>query len=127
MGQLKLTKTRIQAGVYEGILSLTGNGPRPPQLNMVHLDKSVGQVRLTAVKGGTNQWSLRASIPSGLLTDGVQAFLIVDGESKDILDKFTIITGQPLEDDIRAEIELLRAELDMLKMAFRRHCIETGA
>jgi hypothetical protein len=26
---------------------------------------------------------------------------------------------------LRAEVDLLRAELDMLKRAFRRHCVET--
>jgi hypothetical protein len=30
-----------------------------------------------------------------------------------------------MEDDLRAEVDLLRAELDMLKRAFRRHCLET--
>jgi hypothetical protein len=32
----------------------------------------------------------------------------------------------PLEEDIRAEVSLLRAELDLLKRAFRRHCAETA-
>ena len=36
-----------------------------------------------------------------------------------------MITGEPVEDDLRGEIDLLRAELDMLKRAFRRHCIDT--
>jgi hypothetical protein len=31
-----------------------------------------------------------------------------------------------MEDDLRAEVDLLRAELDMLKRAFRRHCLETA-
>jgi hypothetical protein len=30
-----------------------------------------------------------------------------------------------LAEDIRAEMDLLRAELDLLKQAFRRHCVET--
>jgi len=45
--------------------------------------------------------------------------------SGDKLGHFTIITGVAMEDDIRAEMDLLRAELDMLKRAFRRHCLET--
>jgi hypothetical protein len=56
----------------------------------------------------------------------VQVFLINDAATGETLDSFTIITGEPLEDDIRAEVELLRAELDMLKRAFRRHCVETS-
>jgi hypothetical protein len=42
-----------------------------------------------------------------------------------VLEKFTLIAGDVLGDDIRAEVDLLRAELDMLKRAFRRHCVET--
>ena len=39
--------------------------------------------------------------------------------------QFTVIAGVPLDEDVRAEISLLRAELDLLKRAFRRHCAET--
>jgi hypothetical protein len=46
-------------------------------------------------------------------------------ETGETLAHFTIITGVPMEDDLRAEVDLLRAELDMLKRAFRRHCVET--
>lgn len=127
MGQLSLTKTRIQAGVYEGLLTQSGTDQGMPQLEMRHLDKSVGQVRLVPKKGKSQSWAVHVSIPSSILTDGVQAFLIIDGTTDTTLDQFTIVTGQPLEDDIRAEIALLRAELDMLKIAFRRHCLETGA
>ena len=65
-------------------------------------------------------------IPTALLSDGVQTFLVRDPATGATLGHFTIVTGVPLEDDIRAEIDLLRAELDMLKKAFRRHCVETG-
>ena len=47
-------------------------------------------------------------------------------QTGDTLDSISIITGEVLSDDIRAEMNLLRAELDMLKKAFRRHCIETA-
>ena len=42
-----------------------------------------------------------------------------------ILGDFTLMAGDAVADDLRAEVELLRAELDMLKRAFRRHCLET--
>ncbi len=56
----------------------------------------------------------------------MQTFLITETASGVRLGSFAIVTGEPLEDDIRAELDLLRAELDMLKKAFRRHCLETG-
>ena len=54
-----------------------------------------------------------------------QRFLIRNRGTGETLAHFTIITGVPMEDDLRAEVDLLRAELDMLKRAFRRHCVET--
>jgi len=51
--------------------------------------------------------------------------LIADQRSGETLNSFSIISGTPLDDDIRVEMDLLRAELDMLKKAFRRHCLET--
>lgn len=41
------------------------------------------------------------------------------------LARFTLVAGQALEEDIRAELNLLRAELDLLKRAFQRHCRES--
>jgi hypothetical protein len=41
------------------------------------------------------------------------------------LGDFAIIAGDAAGEDIRAEMSLLRAELDMLKRSFRRHCRET--
>jgi len=55
----------------------------------------------------------------------VQTVVLRDPATGARLAHFTIITGMPLEADIRAEVDLLRAELDMLKRAFRRHCLET--
>ena len=68
---------------------------------------------------------LRVPIPAELLSDGVQTFLIRDTDSGETLESFSILAGEALADDIRAEVELLREELDMLKRAFRRHCLET--
>lgn len=42
------------------------------------------------------------------------------------LGDFSIIAGDAAGEDIRAEMALLRAELDMLKRSFRRHCRETA-
>ena len=56
----------------------------------------------------------------------VQTFLIRSKPTGETLAHFTVITGVAMEDDMRAEVDLLRAELDMLKRAFRRHCVETA-
>ena len=64
-------------------------------------------------------------MPQEAICDGVQTFAIREAASDEVLGSFTLIAGEALGDDLRAEVSLLRAELDMLKRAFRRHCLET--
>jgi hypothetical protein len=119
-----LTKTRIHAGVWEGVLSMPG--AEKPDVLVTHLEQPVLSVEVDEIADREGEWLVRVAIPPDLLSDGVQTFLISDKASGVKLSSFAIVTGEPLEDDIRAELDLLRAELDMLKKAFRRHCVETG-
>lgn len=120
-----LNKKQIVGGKYIGLMRAKGKGNPTPALEMLHLGSVVGSVAVAPVGTDGDNWEVTATIPTELLTDGVQTFLLVVEGDTVILDRFSIITGEPLEDDLRAEIELLRAELDMLKRAFRRHCTET--
>lgn len=123
MVEMTLTKTRILAGTWEGVL--TTDPDARPQLEVTHLEQKIDNVSLVAIQGEPGLWSLRVPIPSNTLSDGVQTFLILDAKSGARMGQFTVVTGEPLEDDVRGELDLLRAELDMLKRAFRRHCVET--
>ncbi|SEM70292.1 hypothetical protein SAMN05216227_1001144 [Pseudorhodobacter antarcticus] len=122
MSDVRLVKTRLRAGVWEGVLSGT-NGQ--PALEVLHLEAHIAGVSVTEVADCPGTWAVRVPIPAEALSEGVQTFLIREAASGDKLAHFTIITGVVMEDDIRAEMDLLRAELDMLKRAFRRHCLET--
>jgi len=122
MAEMTLTKTRIMAGVWEGALT---TDDKTPTIEVMHQDEKISDVALVPVSGETGLWSLRITLSSSMMTDGVQTFVINNAKTGERLDAFTVITGEPLEDDIRAEVDLLRAELDMLKRAFRRHCVET--
>lgn len=124
MTDLTLTKTRLFEGVWEGVLSSSAQFPIQPQIEVTHLEKPLSGVELIE-DGEKDHWVLRVPIPAELLSDGVQSFLIRDADSGETLDSFSILAGEALADDIRAEITLLREELDMLKRAFRRHCLET--
>jgi len=108
MTELTLTKTRIRAGVWEGVLA---GSPAEPVLDVQHLEKPVAGVTVSVVPERAGEWLVRVPVPVELLSEKLQ--------------HFTIITGVAMEDDLRAEVDLLRAELDMLKRAFRRHCLET--
>ncbi|RME18719.1 MAG: hypothetical protein D6801_00660 [Alphaproteobacteria bacterium] len=124
MSSIQLTKTTIRAGVWEGVL--TGAGARP-DLEVTHQAKPVPGLRLKEDPSVPGQFIVQVPIPPELLSEGVQTFVITDRASGETLESFSIVTGQPVDEDFRAEVELLRAELDLLKRAFRRHCAETGA
>ena len=123
MAAMTLTKTRIRAGVWEGVL---GGATAQPALEVTLLERPLPGVSLQPVPDRPGHWLVKVPIPAEALNDGVQTFLIRDKAANETLAHFTVVTGVALEDDIRAEIDLLRAELDMLKRAFRRHCLETA-
>ena len=123
--KFRLTKKQILGGHYEGLLKSSSKGQSTPELEMIHQGNVVSSVSVEPVNSDGDAWLVRAEIPIEYLIDGVQTFLFVFAGRADILDRFSMITGEPVEDDLRGEIDLLRAELDMLKRAFRRHCIDT--
>lgn len=125
MSELSLVKTRIHAGIWEGVLSGGLDTGEAPVIEVLHLEQPIKTVAVIADTEAPDTWSVKIAIPPELLSDGVQTFLIRDKAEGETLGSFTVVTGEPLEDDIRGEIDLLRAELDMLKRAFRRHCLET--
>ncbi len=122
MSGLKLTKTKLQSGVWHGVIE--GSGEQPT-ITVRYLDREVDGVVVTA-REGLSVWDVRIPIPVDIIDDGVQTLLICDGSDQQILEKITLVAGEALSDDLRAEVDLLRAELDTLKRAFRRHCVETA-
>lgn len=125
MSDWTLTKTRLLEGIWEGALSGPGMAAGKPEIAVTHLNNRIEGVQLTE-DAAQKRWVLRIPIPPEAICDGVQTFLITDAASGDLLDKITIVSGDVLADDLLAELNLLRAELDLLKRAFRRHCVETG-
>lgn len=122
-GKLTLTKTRLIEGAWEGVLTGAA-GEEPPAITVTHFDRAIDGIALDKLPDGSG-WRVSVPIPPETIADGVQTFVIRVEGSDETLDSFSILAGEALSEDIRAEIELLRAELDMLKRAFRRHCLET--
>lgn len=123
MTTLTLTTTRIKEGVWHGVIKKVGGGE--PQIDAVHQDMKIADVSLQKNENSAD-WALRVPIPPQAISDGVQTLVVRDSETAEPLGHITLLAGEVLADDIRAEIDLLRAELDMLKRAFRRHCVETA-
>lgn len=123
MSTLQLTKTKIKQGVWQGIITLSGD--IKPAIEVTHENTIVENIKLTH-NADADHWAISIPIPPEAITEGVQTLLIQDKVVGETIGQITLIAGEALGDDIRAEMELLRAELDMLKRAFRRHCLETA-
>lgn len=128
MGHMIVTRTRIAEGVWEGRVQQLDATPDTPAPGIrVVLDAApVPGAELEPDETVPGLYTLRVPIPKAALGEGVHTFLVLDDGSDERLADFTIALGLPLDSDIRTEVDLLRAELDLLKRAFRRHCIETG-
>ena len=113
----KFTKTRLSAGVWQGVLTLDDG--EAPEIDVMHLESPVPGVTVKPLQ--KNDYLVSIPVPLRALNDGVQS-----AKSGEALGSFAIIAGSALDEDLRAEIDLLRAELDLLKRAFRRHCVETA-
>ncbi|OBY25405.1 hypothetical protein [Leisingera sp. JC1] len=124
MSSLTLTKIRFRNGIWEGKISNAPVTGARPDITVMFQDQPVRDVVLTeGQKDG--DWLVAVPVPPEAVADGVQTFVIFDAADSTRLGDFTLIAGEAVADDLRAEVELLRAELDMLKRAFRRHCLET--
>lgn len=113
MTQPTLTPIRFENGLWQGHLQAESE----PTVKVQYLGAALTDVRVAPAEDG---WLISIPVPVAALSDGVHSFVIVDAASTDKLGDFTIIAGAPATDDLRAEVGLLRAELDMLKRAFRR-------
>lgn len=124
MSEMTLTKIRFRNGKWEGVLEGASRSGARPDLKLSLMDRACEGLELReGERDGV--WDIVVTVPSEAVGDGVQTFVIADGATDEKLADFTLIGGEPTGDDLLAEVSLLRAELDMLKRAFRRHCVET--
>ena len=66
MSEATLTKSRIQAGTWEGVLAM--ESPDAPEIEVTHLEAAIEGVTLTAIDGAPGQWHLRIPIPAAALS-----------------------------------------------------------
>ena len=108
-----LTPTLFKNGIWRAHLQ----AETEPQIDVLYLGQALDDVRVEKAENG---WELSVHVPPAAISDGVHCFVIRDSQSSEKIGEFTIIAGAPAAEDLRAEVALLRAELDMLKRSFRR-------
>ncbi|MBA4492527.1 hypothetical protein [Paracoccus sp. S1E-3] len=117
----------LKAGNWTGTLL---RPTAPKRVLLTHLGLLVAEARVRPVQPGS--WRIEVAIPPECLSDGVQSLTLLadDGEGDqpmpgaERLAALSLVAGAPLDLDLRAEIDLIRAELELLKREFRR--IVTG-
>lgn len=117
-----LTRVRLQGGRYEGLF----NGRADAGIEAVHEDQVVAAAGLMPDDRAPGRFRVTLDLPATVIAEGVQVIALRSTMSGAVLDRITLMSGAPLDEDIRAEVALLRDELEMLKRAFRRHCAETA-
>ncbi|MEO1639044.1 MAG: hypothetical protein AAFU41_07335 [Pseudomonadota bacterium] len=112
----KIINARLQGGLWSA--ELAGEGSGQPRLTAAFAGQDLPDPEMQ-FDSARDIWRVTVSLPPEMIGEGVQALLIRD-VSGATLASVTITAGEVLEDDLRAEVALLRAELDLLKSAFRK-------
>ena len=118
MTALTLVKIGLRNGVWGALIS---GSNKPPEILVRCADQIIEGVELSKT-AETDQWDLSVPVPAELISDGAQVFEVIDMATKNKLADFCVVAGDASDSDLRTELALLRAELDMMKQAFRRYC-----
>lgn len=111
----------LKGGTWSGLLHTSAP---PARVRVTVQGTVVAEVRVTEQDPG--QHALRAEIPGSVLSDGLVTLVMQSDDGSEaggavqVLGRQTLLSGQPLAEDVLAEIASLRDELDLLKSEFRR-------
>lgn len=106
---------RVENGEVHAVVA---SGARAVGLLLV-LGERVLSEGVVATEGSEEARNVSFNIPGEVISDGVSLLEIKRKPTDDALATICIIAGQPLQHDLHHEVAMLRAELDMLKAAFR--------
>lgn len=121
MAGAELVESRIQGGRWSGLVRLVGASPG----FAVSLDGEE-LAGLSEEPAGKGLVRLTLDLPSRVISEGMRMFLVRPRGAAEPLGRFVLFAGQAIDGDALAEIALLRAELDLLKAAFRRRFVDAG-
>lgn len=120
----------LQGGVWRGILQ----ADQPHDRIALTIWGQVIAVALVQ-PAEEGQWQVTVSIPPDMLADGVQTYILIadSGQGNEApqpgalrLGHMPLIAGSALDQDLLAEIALLKAEVELLKREFRRVASSVG-
>ena len=112
----------LSDGIWRGMLHAPA---APARLCVMDEGRIVADATLKGDAKGP--WQVEAELPASVMSEGIRSLLLVvcdeDGPrpGASALGRLDLRAGRPLDQDLLAEIALLRAELDLLKREFRRY------
>ena len=112
----KIINARLQAGVWSA--ELAGVGTTQPALAASFAGQDLPDLKMQH-DSAKDIWRLSVPLPPEMISEGVQMLLIRDPAGTTVA-SLAVAAGDVLADDLQAEVALLRAELDLLKSAFRK-------
>lgn len=118
MSAPQLTKNRFRSGVWEG--ELRYHGDTAPELVASLNGEPVEGLDVKPDTARSGVAVVRLTVPVAALSDGLQTVVIGDAQGQALI-RFVIAADGEEHENLRSEVALLRAELDLLKSAFRRH------
>lgn len=118
-----LTRVRLHGGRYEGLYA----GPPDAGIEALLQGQVIAVAKIAPEDAVPSRFRVALDLPSAVIGEGVQVITLRSTLSGAALDRITLMAGDPLDEDIRAEVALLRDELEMLKHAFRRQAAATGS
>lgn len=104
----------IRQGIWTALLDIPAS--TQPDLEVIHNGKPLAGMTISPALG-TEGWILTIPIPAETLSDGVQIYLLRDKANGSVIGQIPILIGDALAGSLTAEVELLRAEHELLKRA----------
>ncbi|WP_411956984.1 hypothetical protein [Paracoccus homiensis] len=108
----------LKGGLWKGRLTADA---APGSVGLFHLGVQIATADLTDQDDG---WLVTVAVPGEVLSDGRHSLLLIADADQTgpgtRLARLDLIAGDVLDGDLAAEIEQLRAELELLKREFRR-------
>lgn len=120
----KFESIGLKGGIWQGVLR---GDDRPGRVILTHLGETVAEARVT--EDGERRWRVAVGIPADRISEGVQTFILIGdgaegnappGPGAERLAALNMLAGSVLDQDLQAEIGLLKTEIDLLKREFRR-------
>lgn len=110
----------LKEGKLTAIVEVEPKGALMPIMELVLGNRVLGYADVQPVADEMGVHMIYVDVPAEAMNDGIQTLILRCEGAPDAVATLPMMSGDVLPYDLTAELDLLRAELDMLKKAVRR-------